>query len=49
MRPHPPGPHGLSTPGALEYAVRATAALAPFSRAATDRIVAEELLPRLLG
>ncbi len=31
------------------YAVRAAEALAPFSRAAVDRDVAEELLPRLLG
>jgi glycosyltransferase involved in cell wall biosynthesis len=32
-----------------DYAERARAALAPFSRAAADRIVADELLPRLLG
>jgi len=32
-----------------DYADRARAALAPFSRAAVDRIVAERLLPRLLG
>jgi hypothetical protein len=31
------------------YAVRALAALAPFSRAAVDRVVAEQLLPRLLA
>jgi len=31
------------------YASRAAQKLAPFSRAAVDRIVAEELLPRLLG
>ncbi|HWG07529.1 MAG TPA: glycosyltransferase [Solirubrobacteraceae bacterium] len=31
------------------YAERARAALAPFSRAAVDRIVAEQLLPRLLA
>jgi glycosyltransferase involved in cell wall biosynthesis len=31
------------------YAERALAALAPFSRAAVDRIVAEQLLPRLLA
>jgi hypothetical protein len=29
--------------------VRARAALAPFARAAVDRIVAERLLPRLLS
>jgi glycosyltransferase involved in cell wall biosynthesis len=32
-----------------DYAQRALQALAPFSRAATDRLVAEEVLPRLLG
>jgi glycosyltransferase involved in cell wall biosynthesis len=32
-----------------DYAERARAALAPFARAAVDRIVAERLLPRLLG
>jgi hypothetical protein len=32
-----------------DYAQRARAALAPFARAAVDRIVAEKLLPRLLG
>ena len=32
-----------------DYSVRATDALAPFRRAAVDRVVAEELLPRLLG
>jgi hypothetical protein len=31
-----------------DYAERARAALAPFSRAAVDRIVADDLLPRLL-
>jgi hypothetical protein len=31
------------------YAERALEALAPFRRAAVDRTVAEELLPRLLG
>lgn len=31
------------------YAERATALLTPFSRAEVDRVVAEELLPRLLG
>jgi hypothetical protein len=29
--------------------MRARAALAPFARAAVDRVVAEQLLPRLLG
>jgi glycosyltransferase involved in cell wall biosynthesis len=32
-----------------DYGVRARAALAPFARAAVDRIVAERLLPRLLS
>jgi hypothetical protein len=32
-----------------DYAERARTALAPFSRAAVDRIVAEQLLPRLLA
>ncbi|HEY3019099.1 MAG TPA: hypothetical protein VGJ32_02860, partial [Solirubrobacteraceae bacterium] len=32
-----------------DYAVRAAAAIAPFRRAAVDRVVAEELLPALLG
>ncbi len=32
-----------------DYAERALAALAPFSRAAVDRLVAEQLLPRLLA
>src|SRR5271166_4972137 len=32
-----------------DYAARAAAALAPFSRAAVDRVVAEVLLPRLLA
>ncbi len=32
-----------------DYAERARAALAPFTRAAADRIVAERLLPRLLA
>jgi glycosyltransferase involved in cell wall biosynthesis len=32
-----------------DYADRALAALAPFSRASVDRIVAEQLLPRLLA
>jgi hypothetical protein len=32
-----------------DYAERARAALAPFSRATVDRIVADDLLPRLLG
>jgi hypothetical protein len=31
------------------YAERAAAALAPFRREATDRVVAEQVLPRLLG
>ena len=31
------------------YADRARLALAPYSRAAADRLVAEQLLPRLLG
>jgi hypothetical protein len=31
------------------YAGRALAAIAPFRRDAVDRVVAEELLPRLLG
>jgi glycosyltransferase involved in cell wall biosynthesis len=34
---------------APKYAARALEALAPFRRAAVDRTVAEELLPRLLG
>jgi glycosyltransferase involved in cell wall biosynthesis len=34
---------------APDYAVRALDAVAPFRRAAVDRTVAEELLPRLLG
>jgi glycosyltransferase involved in cell wall biosynthesis len=34
---------------APDYATRALAALAPFRRAAVDRIVAEQLLPRLLA
>jgi len=33
----------------VDYAARALEALAPFRRAAVDRTVAEELLPRLLG
>ena len=32
-----------------DYAERAAAALEPFSPAAVDRVVAEELLPRLLA
>ncbi len=32
-----------------DYAERALAALAPFSRASVDRVVAEQLLPRLLA
>jgi hypothetical protein len=32
-----------------DYAARAREALLPFSRDATDRLVAEELLPRLLS
>ena len=32
-----------------DYAERALAALGPFRRAAVDRTVAEDLLPRLLG
>ena len=32
-----------------DYAERATAALAPFSRRAVDAVVRDELLPRLLG
>jgi hypothetical protein len=31
-----------------DYAERAAAALAPFTRAAVDRVVAEQLLPRLI-
>ncbi len=31
-----------------DYAIRARAALGPFSRVAVDRVVAEQLLPRLL-
>jgi len=38
---------GLDDP-APDYAQRAWALLAPFTRAAVDRVVAEELLPRLL-
>jgi glycosyltransferase involved in cell wall biosynthesis len=34
---------------ARDYASRARAALEPFTREAVDRLVAEELLPRLLG
>jgi glycosyltransferase involved in cell wall biosynthesis len=34
---------------AADYAPRALAAIAPFRRAAVDRTVAEDLLPRLLG
>jgi hypothetical protein len=34
---------------APDYAERAAAAIAPYRRAAADRVVAEELLPRLLG
>jgi glycosyltransferase involved in cell wall biosynthesis len=33
----------------MDYSERARAALAPFSRAAVDRVVAEQLLPRLLA
>jgi hypothetical protein len=32
-----------------DYAARARRALAPFTRAATDRVVREQLAPRLLG
>jgi Glycosyl transferases group 1 len=32
-----------------DFAARAAAALAPYRRAAVDRVVADELLPRLLG
>jgi glycosyltransferase involved in cell wall biosynthesis len=32
-----------------DYAIRAREALSPFSRAAVDRVVAEQLLPRLLA
>lgn len=32
-----------------DYAARAAAAIAPYRRAAVDRVVADELLPRLLG
>jgi hypothetical protein len=32
-----------------DYAERARAALAPFSRVVVDRIVADDLLPRLLA
>jgi len=38
----------LDEPSA-DYAVRAAEAIAPFRRAAVDRVVAEELLPRLLS
>ena len=34
---------------APDYADRAAAALMPYRRAAVDRAVADELLPRLLG
>jgi hypothetical protein len=34
---------------APDHAARALAALAPFRRAAVDRVVAEQLLPRLLA
>lgn len=34
---------------APDFTARAAAALAPFRRAAVDRVVADELLPRLLG
>jgi hypothetical protein len=34
---------------APDYAARARAALAPFNRDAVDRLVAQELLPRLLS
>lgn len=50
----PPGVQGMdakrcSAGGAEDYAARSALAVAPFSRAAVDRVVAEELLPRLLG
>ena len=32
-----------------DFAAQATTALEPFRRAAVDRVVADELLPRLLG
>jgi len=48
MSVHPADAHGHSAP-ARSYGERASAALAPFSRAAVDRVVAEELLPRLLA
>jgi hypothetical protein len=32
-----------------DYAARASSALAPFGRGAVDRLVAEQLLPRLLA
>jgi glycosyltransferase involved in cell wall biosynthesis len=40
--------HALDDPSP-DYAARAAEALAPFRRAAVDRVVAEELLPRLLS
>ncbi len=40
--------HALDTPPA-DYAARAARLVEPFTAAAIDRIVAEELLPRLLG
>jgi glycosyltransferase involved in cell wall biosynthesis len=38
----------LDAPAGDGYAERALAAIAPFRRAAVDRVVAEQLLPRLL-
>ncbi len=42
------GVASASGDGASSYAARAAVALAPFSRAAVELVVAEELLPRLL-
>jgi glycosyltransferase involved in cell wall biosynthesis len=41
--------HALDAPAGDDYAGRAGELVAPFAVAAVDRIVAEELLPRLLG
>ena len=40
---------GSESEAEATYAARAASALAPFSRARVDAVVAEELLPRLLG
>jgi len=44
----PAAPGGQAGRAAPDYAARAASALAPYARAAIDRTVAEELLPRLL-